>query len=70
MVCDCCSIHKRAAIAATTVAVDAAAAVTTTAAATFQTIVVKFAPSVLEIIQHGFRWVDGIDRCRLMYRIV
>lgn len=60
MVCDCCSIRKRA----------AAAAVDATAAATFQTIVVKLAPSVLEIIQHGFRWTDDIERCRLVYRIV
>lgn len=64
MVCDCCSIRERVAAAAVAAAIDA------TAAATFQTIVVKLAPSVLEIIQHGFRWADGIECCRLVYRIV
>lgn len=75
MVCNRCSIHKRA-VAATAVAVAIAAAATIAAAAdvvvaaTFQTIIVKLAPSVLEIIQHGFRWLDEIDRCRLVYWIV
>lgn len=54
MVCNCCSIYERV---AAVVAVATAAAV-----ATFQTIAMKLAPSVLEIIQYGFRWVDGNDR--------
>lgn len=59
MVGDCRSIREGA----------AAAVAVATAAATFQTIAVKLAPSVLKIIQYGFCWVDGVDRGRLVYRI-
>lgn len=75
MVCVCGSTRERAA-AATAVVVIVVGGTTTTTATTvaadvFQTIIVELAPSVLEIVQNGFCWVDGLDRRgRFMYRIV